>query len=85
MNKLLITGWVPETILKDYRELFSITLPDQDKKNFSVEEVKEMLPEYDALFTLSSFSFRKELIDLAKNLKAVANFGVGYDNIDLSC
>lgn len=85
MNKLLITGWVPETILKDYRELFSIALPDQDKKNFSVEEVKEMLPEYDALFTLSSFSFRKELIDLAKNLKAVANFGVGYDNIDLSC
>lgn len=82
MHKLLVTGWVPEEILKDYRETFSITIPDHDKKNFSTQEVKDMLPEYDALFTLSSFSFKKELIDLASNLKAVANFGVGYDNID---
>lgn len=82
MKKLLITGWIPEDIIKDYDKTFSITMPDQKKNNFSLEEVMEMLPEYDGLFTLSAFPFRKNLIDLGVNLKAVANFGVGYDNID---
>ena len=64
MKKLLITGWIPEDIIKDYDKTFSITMPDQKKNNFSLEEVMEMLPEYDGLFTLSAFPFRKNLIDL---------------------
>lgn len=82
MKKLLITGWIPEEILVDYREKFYITIPDYEKRNFSVEEVEGMIGDYDALFTISAFPFKKELIDKAVNMKVVANFGVGYDNID---
>lgn len=82
MKKLLITGWVPEEILKDFRDIFQITVPGEDKVNFTIEEVESRIPEFDALFTISAFPLKKELIDRAVNLRAVANLGVGYDNID---
>lgn len=82
MKKLLITGWIPEDIIENYKDKFEITVPDHEKRNFTMEEVESMIGEYDALFTISAFPFRKELIDKAVNMKVVANFGVGYDNID---
>lgn len=84
MKKLLITGWIPEDILKPYREKFEITIPDDRKINFTMEEVEAMVSEFDAMFTISAFPFNKKLASLAVNMKAVANFGVGYDNIDVA-
>lgn len=86
MNKLLITGWIPDEILTPYKGKIDITIPDKDKINFTVEEVSEMINEFDALFTISAFPFKKDLIEKATSVKTVANFGVGYDNIDVdSC
>ncbi|MCD7737312.1 MAG: NAD(P)-binding domain-containing protein [Lachnospiraceae bacterium] len=82
MKKLLITGWIPENILECYQDRFEIVMPDHEKTNFTGEEVAAMIGDFDALFTISAFPFRKDLIDKAVKLKAVANFGVGYDNID---
>lgn len=82
MNRLLITGWIPEDIITEYRNKFEIIIPDEEKRNFSMEEVEEYIGDCDALFTISAFPFKKELIDKARKLKVVANFGVGYDNID---
>lgn len=84
MHKLLITGWIPEGILKPYRETLDITVPDREKVNFTMEEVASMVGEYDAMFTISAFPFTGKLAELAVRMKAVANFGVGYDNIDVS-
>lgn len=70
------------TLIEEYKEKFEITIPDHEKRNFTMEEVEGMIGEYDALFTISAFPFKKELIDRAKKMKVVANFGVGYDNID---
>ena len=82
MNRLLITGWIPEDIITEYRNKFEIIIPNEEKRNFSMEEVEEYIGDCDALFTISAFPFKKELIDKACKLKVVANFGVGYDNID---
>lgn len=82
-KKLLVTGWIPEDILAPFREKFSITAPDAERVNFSLDEVSEMIGEYDAMFTIAAFPFRRELVGRALNMKAVANFGVGYDNIDV--
>lgn len=84
MHKLLITGWIPEEILAPFREKFDITVPDAEKVNFTMEEVKSMIGEFDAMFTIAAFPFKQELIPLAQRMKAVANFGVGYDNIDVA-
>lgn len=84
MSKLLITGWVPEEILAPYQEKLQITVPDRQKGNFTMEEVAAMVGQFDAMFTISAFPFTKGLAELATNMKAVANFGVGYDNIDVA-
>ena len=42
-----------------------------------------MIPEYDALIPVFGFEINKELISKGKNLKIIANFGVGYNNIDV--
>lgn len=83
MAKLLATGWIPEDIIGPYREKFDeVMVPSREKGNFTQEEVKAMINDYDVLFTISAFKFQKELIDHAKSIKVVCNLGVGYDNID---
>lgn len=84
MAKLLVTGWIPEDIIGKYREQFEeIVLPDEEKTNYTVGEVSDMIEQFDVLFTISAFPFRDDLIEKAVNLKAVCNLGVGYDNIDV--
>ena len=84
-KKLLITGYIPEYLIAPYREKFDITMPDEKKDRFTTDEVKALLPGQDALFTIYAFRFQKELIELAKDVKVVLNYGVGYDNIDVPC
>lgn len=83
MKKLLITGWIPEAILEPFREKFDITVPDEQKTNFTMDEVKQIIGEFDAMFTIAAFPFQGELVSMAHRMQAVANFGVGYDNIDV--
>ena len=84
MKKLLVTGWIPEQILAPYREKFDITVPDAERVNFTMDEVGQMIGEFDAMFTISAFPFTASLAQKAHRMKAVANFGVGYDNIDVA-
>lgn len=84
-KKLLITAYIPEYLIGSYREKFDITMPDEKKDRYTMEEVKRLIQGQDAVFTLYAFPFRKELIEVAGDVKVVANGGVGYDNIDVEC
>lgn len=85
MARLLVTGWVPEDIIGPYREKFEeVLVPDEAKKNFSMEEVLKEIERFDVLFTISAFKCTEELLVKAPNLKSVCNLGVGYDNIDVA-
>lgn len=85
-KKLLITGFIPEYLISPYRDRFDITMPDEKKDRFTIDEVKNLIVGQDAVFTLYAFKFQKELIEQAPTVKVVANGGVGYDNIDVqSC
>lgn len=85
MKKLLVTGWVPEKFLAPYRAALDITVPTQEKASFTFEEVEALIADYDALFTIMAFPFREALIKKAVKMQVVANYGVGYDNIDVAC
>lgn len=81
MKKIIISEWVPEKCLEPYRGEFEFTLPDEKKHAFTYEELLAQIPVCDGCLILDNDGDRR-LIDAAKNLKVIANFGVGYDNID---
>ena len=81
MKKILISEWVPQECLTPYEQDFEFTLPTREKRAFSYDEVYNMIENYDGYLILDNDGDKK-LMDKAKNLKVIANFGVGYNNID---
>jgi lactate dehydrogenase-like 2-hydroxyacid dehydrogenase len=61
---------------------YDVTHPE--KRDFSFEEVMEMIPSYDVLCPMFNFPVNKELIDNAPKLRLIANYAVGYNNIDVA-
>lgn len=59
---------------------FDIIYPEN--KMFTKEEVMERIADIDVFVPNFSFQTNAEIIDAAKKLKLIANFGVGYNNID---
>lgn len=69
-----------------YREIlanFEVTMPAPGVESFTYDEVLSMIGGYDALLSMWNFPVDKQLLDAAKRLKIVANFAVGFDNIDV--
>ena len=81
MKRILISEWVPEECLRPYAGEFDFTMPDHEKYAFTHKELCDMVGDYDALFIRKNKG-DKELINQGKRLKVLANFGVGYNNID---
>ena len=54
------------------------------EKVFSKEELFVHIKDCDALLSMFNLPVNKELIDAGKNLKIIANYGVGYNNIDIN-
>lgn len=66
----------------ELEERYDVTFPEG--RDFTYEEVFQMIPEYDVLCSMFDFPVNRELIDHAPNLKLVANYAVGYNNIDVA-
>lgn len=78
--KILVAGKIPEIgleLLKDH----DVEMYDKEEL-ISLDELTERVKDKDALLSLLSTKVTKEVIDAASNLKIVANYGAGYDNID---
>jgi glyoxylate reductase len=80
MNKILLNQRIPQKCLEPFKGRVAITMPEEGSL-FSDDDIIRMIPEYDAFFCIGGH-FTREMINTTVNLKAVANFGVGYDNID---
>lgn len=81
--KILITynifGELYREILKD----FEVTMPAPGVETFTYDWVLLHIHEYDAILSMWNFPVDKQLLQAATNLKIVANFAVGFDNIDV--
>jgi len=77
--KLLLSYPFPEQCIDPFRDQFDITRPT---KKLNYDEVKALIPDFDAFFTLH-VHVDEPMYAAAKKLVAVANFGVGYDHIDV--
>ena len=53
------------------------------KTGLSEEEIIKIIPEYDGMVVRSATKVTKNIIEAAKNLKAIGRAGAGVDNIDV--
>ncbi|GAB4170864.1 MAG: glyoxylate reductase [Calditrichia bacterium] len=81
MKVLLTHSILPEPIdkLKQFYQVDVLT----DSISLDKELLIKKIPEYDALLCLLSDPIDREVLDAAKNLKIIANYAVGYNNIDI--
>ncbi len=79
--KIIVTQNIPKEGLKELFEKYYVIMPG--KAGFSHVELLELIIDADVLLSVFSTPVTRELIEAGKKLKMVANFGVGYNNIDL--
>lgn len=78
---LISTRLLPEGF-RELEERFEVVFPENEI--FSKEEVISMLPEFDAFLPTFQFKVDAEVLDAAaESIKIIANYGVGYNNIDV--
>ncbi len=80
--KVFITYKIPEDGLSILRNKYELFVHERDDF-LSKEEMIEMVKDKDAVITQLRDPIDKEFIDAGKNLKIIANYAVGYNNIDV--
>jgi lactate dehydrogenase-like 2-hydroxyacid dehydrogenase len=79
--KILLTYDLLRDKFQELEKRYDVTIPEG--KSFTYDEVYEQISSYDILCSMFDFPVDKKLIDKATNLKLVANYAVGYNNIDV--
>ncbi len=82
MNKVYITRWIPESAIKILKERCSVRV-NKENRQLKKKEIIDSIQDVDAILSLLTDTIDKEVIDSAKNLKIIANYAAGYDNIDI--
>ena len=80
--KLLITSNIPEKIYDELDKHFDIRYHNSNvplKKEDIIEQIKGQ----DSLLCPLSDKIDKDVIDAGSDLKIIANYGAGFDNIDI--
>lgn len=81
MRVLVSTRLLPEGFI-ELQKKFEVVFPENDI--FSTSEVIHLLPDFDAFLPTFQFKVNKDVLDAAsKRVKIIANYGVGYNNIDV--
>ena len=81
MKKILMGQNFKKEGFVDLEGKFEMIYPVNDL--FRREEILERMADIDVLVPNFSFQTDTEIIDAGKNLKLIANYGVGYNNIDV--
>jgi len=80
--KVLVTRKIPEEGLTKLKEYCKVYMHTTDSP-ISQKELLEFAPALDAIIAVGT-KINAEFIEKAKKLKIISNYGVGYDNIDVT-
>ncbi len=79
--KILVTQYIPMEGLKELFENYNVIMPGES--GFTYEEQLELITDVEILLSLFNALVDRKLLQAAKNLKMISNFGVGFNNIDI--
>ncbi len=82
MNKVFITGEIPTEGLEMLQEHFEVEVFEGDQL-ITKDTLLQKVTDVDAIICPLSTNIDKEIIDQAPNLKIIANYGAGFNNIDV--
>jgi glyoxylate reductase len=80
LHKVVLTQKYQDEAIEQLREAFDLIIVEEGGKDLA--RVLKENPDTEALISFLSDPIGKEIIDLAPNLKIIANYAVGYNNID---
>lgn len=83
MYKILVTEPIPESALSLLRQAGHVTVGNKGVYNNEENLIRD-LGEFNALLCMLSTPVTEKVLQSAKNLRIVANFAVGYNNIDVA-
>lgn len=83
MAKILVAGEIPQKGLDILKGKYEVVEVFPGEQLITIEELKKRIQDKDALLSLLSTPVTKEIIDEAPNLKIIANYGAGFNNIDI--
>jgi D-3-phosphoglycerate dehydrogenase len=81
LAKIYVTGKIPEIAEKMLKE-HTITVYEGDQL-ITEQELCKSVGEADAILSLLSTPISKKVIEAAKQVKIIANYGAGFNNIDV--
>jgi len=80
--KLLVSYQLPKAGLSEIFKKFEVIYPE-NKEFFSEEELIEFAKDVDAIISVFLQKLDNKVIENAKKLKIISNYGVGFNNIDV--
>lgn len=80
--RILITGHLPEDVILPLKEKYQVEMNQEDRP-MDRQELILKVKDKQGLLPMLSDSINEELLTGAPHLKMIANFGVGYNNIDV--
>ncbi|MDY0235442.1 MAG: NAD(P)-dependent oxidoreductase [Gudongella sp.] len=83
MKNIFISGIIPEIAYKKLSEQHNVSI-NRTGKSLSKEKLIDEIRGKDALLCILSDKIDREVIESNPNLKIIANYGAGFDNIDLN-
>ncbi|MBF7021400.1 2-hydroxyacid dehydrogenase family protein [Staphylococcus kloosii] len=82
MSKVFIAGAIPQVGLDLLEQHFEVSVYE-GTGIIDQQTLKDGVKDADALVSLLSTNVDKEIIDAGKNLKIIANYGAGFNNVDI--
>jgi glyoxylate reductase len=80
--RILITGRLPEEVIVPLSEEYEIEINHEDRP-MDREKLLQRICDKEGLIPMITDSIDEEVLSCAPSLKMIANFGVGYNNIDV--
>ncbi|OPY87674.1 MAG: putative 2-hydroxyacid dehydrogenase [Smithella sp. PtaU1.Bin162] len=80
--KILVTGNLPDNVIEPLKEKYSIEM-NHENRPLDHQMLLAQIKDKQGLLSMLNDNISEEVLACAPHLKMIANFGVGYNNIDV--